>query len=151
MTENIDDIIWSLDMDFNFKYLSPAIEKLMDWPVGDIKKLTMSDFVPPSSMGEVERVFNQNLSEALRTGDYKKPAVLEIQQYRKDKSLMWTEIRSSFEIDENGKAVGIYGVTRDITERKIAEEEKEQLKATLQQTHKMEALIFFFLSQYIHH
>ncbi|MBT3312937.1 MAG: PAS domain S-box protein [Desulfobacterales bacterium] len=140
MTENIDDIIWSLDMDFNFKYLSPAIEKLMDWPVDDIKKLTMFDFVPPSSMEEVERVFNQNLIEARRTGDYKKPAVLEIQQYRKDKSLMWTEIRSSFEIDENGKAVGIYGVTRDITERKIAEEEKEQLKATLQQTHKMEAL-----------
>jgi signal transduction histidine kinase/CheY-like chemotaxis protein len=91
-------------------------------------------------MNEVEKAFKQNLSEAMKTGDYKKSSVFEIQQYRKDKSLIWTEIRSSFEINDKGEPVGIYGVTRDISSRKIAEEEKEQLKSKIQQTHKMEAL-----------
>ena len=40
---------------------------------------------------------------------------------RKDGSIVWTEMKFSFIRDEDQAAVGIVGVTRDITERKMAE------------------------------
>jgi len=45
-----------------------------------------------------------------------------------DGSTVWSETRASFLRDQNGQAVGILGVTRDITERMRAEEilQKEQ-------------------------
>ncbi|MBN2310183.1 MAG: PAS domain S-box protein [Candidatus Hydrogenedentes bacterium] len=42
--------------------------------------------------------------------------------------------------DTHGKPVGLCGVSRDITERKRAEEEREKLQAQLQQAQKLESL-----------
>jgi HD-GYP domain-containing protein (c-di-GMP phosphodiesterase class II) len=44
----------------------------------------------------------------------------------KDGSTVWTEVRVSAIRDEKGQAVGILGVTRDISERKRAEENLHQ-------------------------
>ena len=41
---------------------------------------------------------------------------------RKDGTTVWTEVRVSFIRNENQQPMGILGVTRDITERKKAEE-----------------------------
>jgi signal transduction histidine kinase len=43
-------------------------------------------------------------------------------------------------VEESGKIHGIYGVARDITERRRAEEEKKLLEAQLRQAQKMEAI-----------
>jgi diguanylate cyclase (GGDEF)-like protein len=42
---------------------------------------------------------------------------------RKDGTTVWTEVKFSFIRDENQRPVGILGITRDITERKQAEDE----------------------------
>jgi signal transduction histidine kinase/ActR/RegA family two-component response regulator len=42
--------------------------------------------------------------------------------------------------DNSGAIDGLYGVSRDITERKIAEEEKTKLQSQLQQVQKMESM-----------
>ncbi|MBV5326808.1 MAG: PAS domain-containing protein, partial [Chlorobium sp.] len=42
--------------------------------------------------------------------------------------------------DNNGKAVRMIGINRDITDQKHAEEEKKNLEAHLQQAQKMEAI-----------
>jgi len=47
---------------------------------------------------------------------------------RKDGTTVWTEMKASLIRDENQQPVGILGVTRDITERKLAE---VKLKQTL--------------------
>jgi len=54
----------------------------------------------------------------------------------KDGTYVWVETTMTFIRDEQGRPVGIQGVTRDISERKRAEEalsaEKERLRVTLQ-------------------
>jgi len=50
---------------------------------------------------------------------------------RKDGTTVWTEVKFSFIRDENQRPVGILGITRDITERKKAEEKLQQTLESL--------------------
>jgi diguanylate cyclase (GGDEF)-like protein/putative nucleotidyltransferase with HDIG domain len=52
--------------------------------------------------------------------------------YCKDGSTIWTEMNMTFLRDSDGKPVGLLGVTRDISERKKAEAERERLHAELE-------------------
>ncbi len=47
---------------------------------------------------------------------------LQLEMIRKDGTTVWTEAKLSIIRDENQQPVGIMGVTRDITERKQADE-----------------------------
>ena len=58
---------------------------------------------------------------------------MELEEYCKDGSTIWVEIAASFLRDNNFKPTGILTVTRDITERKQAE---ERLKETLDRLRK---------------
>ena len=48
--------------------------------------------------------------------------MLQLEMRKKDGSTVWTEVKASFIRDKNNQPVGIIGVSRDITERKRAEE-----------------------------
>jgi PAS domain S-box-containing protein len=66
-----------------------------------------------SDVMELEKIKHQEITES-RT--------LQLEMKRKDGSTVWTEVKFSFIRDENQRPVGIMGLTRDITERKKAEE-----------------------------
>jgi PAS domain S-box-containing protein len=53
---------------------------------------------------------------------------MEVEVYRKDGSTVWAEMKITFLRDQDGRPVGILGVTRDITERKRAEQELRDAK-----------------------
>ncbi len=59
---------------------------------------------------------------------------LQLEMMRKDGTTVWTEVKFSVIRDENQQPVGILGVTRDITERKKAEEELQQTLESLRKS-----------------
>ena len=65
--------------------------------------------------------------------------IIEAEYIRKDGSTYWTETRASFIRDGAGKAVGMLGVTRDISARKQAEEtltrSEERYRTILENMH----------------
>ena len=65
---------------------------------------------------------------------------LEIDLLRKDGSTFPTEVTSSLILDDDGSPISIMGVTRDITERKKTEKEKQELRTQLERSKKMESL-----------
>src|SRR5262249_45118080 len=64
----------------------------------------------------------------------------EIELLRKDGSVVPVEARSRFIRDRQGKPIGVLASYRDITARKQAEAEKQELQEQLFQARKMEAL-----------
>jgi PAS domain-containing protein len=70
--------------------------------------------------------------EASATADPDRKRILELEQYKKDGSTVWMEASLSFLRNEEGNPVEILAVTRDISERKIAElalrESEEQFR-----------------------
>ena len=67
-------------------------------------------------------------------------ATLELELLRRSDSSVWSEVTASFLLGEDGNPIGVLGVTRDITERRKAEKEKQELLESLARSKKMEAL-----------
>jgi two-component system, cell cycle sensor histidine kinase and response regulator CckA len=64
----------------------------------------------------------------------------EILNYRKDGTAFWNELTISPVLGKNGEITHFIGVTRDITERKRAGEQKAVIEAELQQAQKLESI-----------
>lgn len=76
------------------------------------------------------------LAAALADGKYE----TEAWRVRKDGSLFWANVLLDPIHDENGKHVGFAKVTRDVTERRKAQEELEETRSALVQAQKLQAI-----------
>ncbi|MBT3312336.1 MAG: PAS domain S-box protein [Desulfobacterales bacterium] len=131
IVENINDVVWAMDDKMSFNYLSPASEKLLGWPVEEVLNRKSEDFLTKSSFNVLQKKVSEHLAECKKSGDYKKPIVVELEMIKTDKSIIWTEVKISFKLDKRGYPIGVYGVTRDINERiksqKALKESEERL------------------------
>jgi len=78
----------------------------------------------------------QALETAAREGRYENEAW----RVRKDGTRFWAGVVIDRLLDEHGKLIGFAKITRDMTEKRRAQEELEQARAALAQAQKMEAV-----------
>ncbi|MCX5820230.1 MAG: PAS domain S-box protein, partial [Deltaproteobacteria bacterium] len=123
IAENTADLISILDMNLRFTYVSPASMRLRGFTVEEAMEQTLDQVLTPESMRLSLTVFEKEMQlEASGTADPDRMRILELEEYKKDGSVVWVEVSLSFLRDKDRKAVGILIVSRDITERKRAEE-----------------------------
>lgn len=131
ISENTDDILWTYSFAENrFTYISASIFKLRGFTPDEVLKQSFDDALTPESIAYVNSIIHSIIEN--RTNDtsivYKN--LSEIDQYCKDGSIIKTEVSTSLQLDKNGMPYNVIGITRDITERKLAEQrlkESEQL------------------------
>ncbi len=140
LSENITDVIWTLDLDLNYTYISPAATRVHGWDEEYRATLTAEKAITPASLEKASRIFMEQLELAERTGAYDRTVTTELEVVQKDGSTIICEVITSFIVDENNRPTGILGVSRDITERRKAEEEKTELRRQLERSKKMESL-----------
>jgi PAS domain S-box-containing protein len=141
IAENTADLISILDMNLRFTYVSPASKHLRGFTVGEAMEQTLEQVLTPESMRLGLALFEKEMQlEAGGTADPDRTHILELEEYKKDGSTIWVEVNLSFLRDQDRKPVGILIVTRDITDRKRADEERRILEERLRQADKMEAI-----------
>ena len=140
LSENINDVIWTLDLDLNYTYISPAAERTHGWDEAYRATLTAEKAITPASLQKASRLFAEQLAISDRTGDYHRTVTTDLEVIQRDGSTMICEVITSFILDENNQPTGILGVSRDITERRKAEQEKAELQRQLERSKKMESL-----------
>lgn len=140
---NTPDVIYRLDREGNFVFISDAIRRYGYTPQALAGK-PMLDLVHPEDRAAAER----HLCER-RTGDRSRKRC-ELRMFAADESTVSTEIHSvgfegshSFVISAEGlyfsdkpcieTFVGTQGVARDITERKMADKERARLAMAIEQ------------------
>jgi PAS domain S-box-containing protein len=79
---------------------------------------------------------NRSLSIAAATGKFEAEAL----RMRKDGSLFWANVVIDAIYDDSGKLIGFAKITRDVTERRNAQEALDRAHQQLAQAQKMEAL-----------
>jgi PAS domain S-box-containing protein len=131
VVDNMADVITVMDMNLRFTYVSPSIMRMRGYTAEEATAQTFEQVMTPESLQIVAKVFEEEMKlEASGTADPGRSRILEVEQYRKDGSIVWMENNLSFIRDEAQKAVGIISLSRDITDRKRAEEalrESEEL------------------------
>jgi len=140
LAENITDVIWTMDLNFRFTYVSPATQALQGWTVEELLELRLEDILTPGSLDRIYEEFQKETAIAAQTGLYSRSTTLELELLHKDGTTVWAEVTASFLLEEDGRPAGILGVSRDITERNKAQREKEKLLESLSQSKKMEAI-----------
>jgi PAS domain S-box-containing protein len=140
LTESINDVIWTLDMQFNFTYVSPAIENILGWSAAEVRHLALDQILTPQSYTLAMNTIAEQIVQGEKSGDYERHQMLELQLQRKDGTTIWSEITASFVLNDSQQPVGILGVLRDISERRKAQAEKEELQRKLERSKKMEAI-----------
>jgi PAS domain S-box-containing protein len=115
------DMLCVLDFSGRFKRLNPAWEKTLGFAREELMSRTFIEFVHP---GDRERTLQQN--RQVRSGG--QALSFENRYACKDGSYKWLLWNST---QDFGRQL-IYGVARDVTERKRAEQERETLLQELQ-------------------
>ncbi|HPQ68657.1 MAG TPA: PAS domain S-box protein [bacterium] len=129
IAENVSDVIWVLDMDFQtFTFLSPSAERMYGMSTAELTGEPMLDRLTPASQAVVQQVIAEEMTLFENgTVDSYRTRTMELEQHRRDGSTFWTEVHASFLRDDNDRPIGILGVTRDISERKRLQDEQQKL------------------------
>lgn len=135
LADNIQDVIFVMDMNLNYTYLSPSVKLLSGYEPEEIMKHTLAETMTPSSADFALSVLSEIMElEKSVHRDINISRTFQLEMNRKDGTTVWVETKAFFMRDENLKPIGIMGITRDITERKKAEEtlrKNEDLYRTL--------------------
>jgi PAS domain S-box-containing protein/putative nucleotidyltransferase with HDIG domain len=123
LADNVDDVIFVLDMNLNYTYVSPSIKILRGYEPEEVMKQPSSKTLTPSSWDLITKTVAEAIElEKTEHREINISRTLQLEMKRKDGTTVWVEVKASFIRDENQRLIGIMGVTRDITERRQAEE-----------------------------
>ncbi|HOO90979.1 MAG TPA: PAS domain S-box protein, partial [Syntrophales bacterium] len=132
LADNASDVIFVLDMNLDYIYVSPSVKILRGYEPEEVFKEPASQTVTPSSWDLAMRTLSEVLElEKTEQKELVVSRTLELEMVRKDGTTVWTEVQFTLLRDENQLPSGILGVTRDIDDRKRGEEELQRSEAFL--------------------
>jgi|GEM_PF-965476 len=122
LAENISDVIWILDPDqMRFSYISPSVQKLLGYTPDELMWISFADILIP----EIREMFldrTRQRVESFRANPLPDVSYRnEVIHLCKDGSRVTTEVVNHFYLNEETGRVEIQGVSRDITDQKMAE------------------------------
>jgi len=123
-----------VDMDGKILESNTTFRSIIGYTEDELPKLSYEDITPEkwhvieTNIIE-EQVFKRGYSD-----------VYEKEYRRKDGIIIPIEIRTYLMKDTEGQPSGMWAFIRDVSERKLAEEERKKLEAQLQRSQKMEAV-----------
>ena len=126
--ENMRDVLWVLDNNLHFVYISPSVESSSGYSVQEAFHVPLEKVFTPTSYRRVIRII-EDIKGRLERGEHIDPQTsltMELEQVCKDGSTRWTEVIASLLRDDSGNHVGYLGIVRDIKQRKQTEEALRQ-------------------------
>jgi len=130
--ENASDIVYELTKEGTFTYVSPNWLDLIGEPASEALGKSFEPYVHPDDV----HLCREFLERVIATGE--RLTSVDYRLVRRDLSIRWHSSKGSALYDGDGNIVAYMGISRDITERKLAEEEREKLQTQLNQAQKME-------------
>ncbi|MCJ7500245.1 PAS domain S-box protein, partial [bacterium] len=114
LADNASDVIWTMDFGFNYIYISPSVERQRGLTVEEALAMPLDKAVTKESMDRTRNIFAEEMTrDGLEGVDLKRARTLELEYFHKDGHIIIGEVTANLLRDENGKAVGIIGTTRD--------------------------------------
>ncbi|WKZ33038.1 MAG: PAS domain S-box protein [Thermodesulfobacteriota bacterium] len=134
LVETTSDWVWETDPEGAYTYVSPKVLELLGYRPEEVAGRNRFDFMAPDEAQCMRAAFSEIAA-------VRKPfSLVEIRKTRKDGRMVIIETSGAPILDPNGSLLGYRGVDRDITARKVEEEERGRIQDQLIQSQKMEAI-----------
>ena len=113
LAENARDIIWTMDMNLQFTYMSPSVLQIRGYTSEEVMAQPLQEIFTPSSLEIAAKAFEEELAlESMEPKDPHRVRTLELEHICKNGSTVWVEIKLSLLRDTDGQPFGILGVSR---------------------------------------
>ncbi len=124
LAENSHDVIWTMDMNLAFTYMSPSCKRIIGYSAEELMTKPIEEILTPSSYESAMNILSEELGleQSGKEYDPTRARMFEIEHVRKDGSTVWVEISATFLRDNDGRPVEIQAITREITERRRIED-----------------------------
>ena len=115
LIETTQDLIYTTDRKGFLTYLNPTLERALGYTPNELNGKSFAEIVAPDHIDRLRDIFRRSLKgESI--------PVYEADLIRKDGANLPVEFNVTTLLDKEGKPTGRYGIGRDITGRKRAEE-----------------------------
>jgi PAS domain S-box-containing protein len=125
LVDNANDIVATLDLEFRFTSVNPAVRRILGYAPEEIVGHPLSQFVPQQQLSMHREMLQRKLGGQTATQ-------YEMTLVGKDGRSFALEVSSKLIADAQGRPFAIHAIARDITERKDAEARQALLVRELQ-------------------
>jgi diguanylate cyclase (GGDEF)-like protein/PAS domain S-box-containing protein len=122
--ENACDMVYTHDLAGSMTSINKAAERIIGYTRAEALKMRFADLVAPEFKQAARRMVDRQIADGV-------PATQEIEIIAKDKKRVSLEVATRLIFSE-GKAVGIQGIARDVTERQKADLALQQANRKLE-------------------
>jgi PAS domain S-box-containing protein len=119
--ENASDLIFTLDAEGAFTYVSPNWKNVLGHEPGEVLGRSLTDFMHPDDAQPCSAYLKRVIE------DDDTPGTIEFRALNKAGEWRWHSANGSRIVDEPSGTVAFIGISRDVTERKLFEERLERL------------------------
>lgn len=130
LADNAHDVIFTLDAALRQTYVSPSVTRLRGFTPEESMAQSLEQTMTRDSLVKVSDLVSRLSEEELRSET--RVECLELEMQRKDGSTVWTETVVRPMRDAEKRFLGFIGVSRDITDRRQAEEERNRSREFLE-------------------
>lgn len=126
LTEDTRDVLWKADRHLVVTYISPADERLRGFKASEVVGHHVFEFFTAAGVEQVKGVLHAS-QQARAVGNLSPYVSFEAPHRCKNGGEIWGEVVSRAEVDAHGSVVGYHGITREITRRRLLEDQVRQL------------------------
>jgi PAS domain S-box-containing protein/putative nucleotidyltransferase with HDIG domain len=124
LAENVSDVIWSVNMRTKRVLFSPSVTRLLGYTLEEAQSMKAREVVSPTSFPKAMMYFSNLLGRKGNGSNGRSSSTqVEVELMRKDGSFVWVDISVTLLRDAEGQPAEIFGVMRDVTQRKKVEED----------------------------
>ncbi|MCJ7652317.1 MAG: PAS domain S-box protein, partial [Actinobacteria bacterium] len=125
LMENMNDLAFMVDFNLKPSYIGDSIAKVLGFSPEEQMWKSAQEQITPESYELAVKVLAEELQrDRAEDYDHNKAVVLELDFWHKDGSTRCLETTTHFVRNSSGDPVGVFGLSRDVTERKRFEEER---------------------------
>ena len=128
LVENSNDLIYAIDADYCFTYISPQFIEMWGHSVEEFMHQSFAPLIHPDDMP----IAIDSIQTLFATGE--RQTEIELRTFHKDGTLFWITCSNIPVKNDQGQVIGWQGTARDISERKAFEEAQSRLTAILDAT-----------------
>ena len=124
LVEDINDVLFGVDLDGQISYISPVITSLSGYHPDEVIGRSFTEFIYPEDLPALAKSFEHTLAGQLQPSEYR--------IMTKSGDLCWVR-SSSRPIQDDNKTIGLQGLITDITAQKEVESQLRERQQFIEQ------------------